>query len=309
LSVEVLEDRCLLSLALGPATVPAPFPTQGWLVQAVTLDLIPKHNPQIVFLGDSIVANYAFSPAWMTKIAPLGALDLAIGGSTTQNVLWQLDLGLLKGTAPRVIVLLVGTNNLAAGDTPQETADGVAAIVTNLRKSQPQARILLLGILPRGESTDDPLRPLIVQTNEHLAKLANGMAGMVRFLDVGAAFLQSDGSISPDLLSDFLHPSQESGYSVLTANIEQTLDGMLFGVGSASIAVGPFGVVLEIVDQNGTLTQYDKFGAHRLFSGVAAAQVSFGASGASGASGEVLDVFFTNGLALQFDAHGVHLLS
>jgi beta-glucosidase len=300
LSVEPLEDRCMLSGVLGPATVPAPFPDALWLTTAVTLDVVPKFNPQVVVLGDSIGSYYASSPAWAAQIAPLGAVDLAIPGNVTQTVLWQLDTGLLNGTAPRVIVLVVGTNNLGTGDTPQETAAGIAAIVANLRVRQPQASILVLGILPRGESSDDPVQPLVAQTNLLLARLADGRT--VRFLDAGSAFLQSDGSISPDLMGDFLHPTLGPGYAVLTNAIEPTLTGMLLGVRTASVAVGPFGAITEVVDFNGNLFQLDRSGVHPLLGGVAAAQVSFGPFG------EVLDVYFTNGQALQLDALGVHSL-
>ena len=300
LSVELLEDRCLLSVAPGPGTIPVPIEVPAWLIPAYTLDILPKGNPQVVFLGDSITDQYQLSPSWAAQIAPLRAADLAVIGSRTQNVLWQLDTGLLQGTMPKVIVLMIGTNNLATGQTPQQTADGVAAILDNLRSTQPQARILLLGILPRGESPADPFRLQIAQANRLIVGLADGTT--VRFLDVGSRFLQPDGSISPTTLGDFLHPTA-LGDAILTAAIQPPLTAMLLGARSASFAVGPFGEVAEVVSQDGTLTQIDATGAHALFGGVVAAQVSFGATG------ETLDVVFASGHALQLDAFGVHQLA
>jgi hypothetical protein len=69
------------------------------------------------------------------------------------------------------------------------------------------------------------------------------------------------------------------------------------------VAFGPLGKVLEAVGQDGTLYQFDAFGVHALFGGVADARVAFGPFG------KVLDVAFANGHALQLDAAGVHPLA
>lgn len=210
----------MLSAALSPGVIAAPNLAPVWLPQVVSQDEAPHGNPQVVFLGDSITSGYGYSPAWAAGIAPLGARDLAIGGSTTQNVLWQLDSGVLSGTAPRVVVLMVGINNLGTGQTPEQTAAGVAADVAALRLSQPQARILLLGILPAGPMPDTLLRQEIAQTNGLIAGLADGSA--VHFLDIGANFLQADGTISPAVMADYLHPTN-LGYNPMTTAIGQPL--------------------------------------------------------------------------------------
>ena len=51
---------------------------------------------------------------------------------------------------------MIGTNN-ASSDTPDEIAQGVKAIVEELRHRLPKAKILLLGVFPRGQKPDaDP---------------------------------------------------------------------------------------------------------------------------------------------------------
>ena len=334
LSVELLEDRCLLSAGPGPGAIPAPLYLPEWFGQAVNLETTPKGNPQVVFLGDSITANYAYSPSWAARIAPLGVRDFGIGGSATQNLLWLLNTGVLNGTSPKVIVLMIGIGNISQEQTPEQTAEGVAASVSTIQRLQPQARILLLGILPAGFQADDPVHTRVAQANKLIAGLADGTN--VQFLDAGSAFLQADGSISPAVMADGLHPTP-LGYQILTGAIEPTLISMLLtaptttsvngvreavsadgvltqydafgahalfkGVRSASVAFGPRGEVLDVVFQDGTLTQYDAKGAHALFGGVVAAQVGFGATG------EVLDVVFSNSHALQVDAFGSHRLA
>jgi WD40 repeat protein len=74
------------------------------------------------------------------------------------------------------------------------------------------------------------------------------------------------------------------------------------GVRSASVAFGPTGEVLLVTFQNGTLTQFDATGSHTLGSGVLSASVAFGPFG------EVLEVVATDGTLRQFDPLGVHVL-
>jgi lysophospholipase L1-like esterase len=159
-------------------------------------------------------------------MAPLGAADLAVGGYTVPQVHSEVDRAVLAPLEPRVVVLLIGTNDLSDGVSPQQVAGEVAATVTDIRFHQPGARVLLLGILPRGPDTWDPLRWEVVQTNNLLASLADGTA--VTFLDVGRDFLESDGTISSKVLEDYVHPTA-LGYSILTAAIEPSLEQLLGG--------------------------------------------------------------------------------
>ncbi len=69
-----------------------------------------------------------------------------------------------------------------------------------------------------------------------------------------------------------------------------------------SITFGPFGPVTEVVRADGTLTQYDAFGAHLLGGGVRSASVAFGPAG------EVVLVTRADGTLTQYDSAGAHLL-
>jgi hypothetical protein len=73
-------------------------------------------------------------------------------------------------------------------------------------------------------------------------------------------------------------------------------------VGFVSVAFGPFGEVMEVVNSTGMLTQIDAFGAHVLGGGVRAASVAFGPSG------EELLLTFQNGALTLFDSAGAHPL-
>ncbi len=221
--VETLEERCVLSADPGHAVTPAPDLDPLGLVQVRALLQAPKGNPRVVFLGDSIFQFFADgvgSPVWRERIAPLGAEDLAARGNATENLLYELNQGLLGSVHPRLIVLMIGVNNLREGDTPEQTAAGVVACLAEVRSLQPQARVLLLGLLPAGQSASDPLRAGVSRTNFLLAGLADGNA--VRYADVGGPFVGRDGNFAPGLMLDDFHPSRE-GYRSIADSLASTL--------------------------------------------------------------------------------------
>jgi lysophospholipase L1-like esterase/Ca2+-binding EF-hand superfamily protein len=185
-------------------------------------EMLLQNGPaKILFLGDSITDAFesgAGKPVWNAFFAPLGAEDFAIAGLTTSQVLWQVERGEVALAAPKVVVLMIGTNNLGLGQTPQDTAAGITKIVDEIHAQLPKTRILLLGVLPRGQSPADPFRAKIAQVNALIA----GLEGGVTFLDIGADFLQPDGTLSSAVMPDFLHPSL-FGYQIYTAAIWETL--------------------------------------------------------------------------------------
>src|SRR5262249_5793633 len=148
---------CVLSSA---AVIPAPASIPYWQMRYAQLDAAPRTDPQVVFLGDSIFDEFANGPGaavWNAQLAPLHAVDYAIGASMTQNPLWQIQQGQLDGLSPRAVVLLIGTNNLGWDvQTPENVVQGITAVVAAIQAKQPQAQILLLGILPRGALSADP---------------------------------------------------------------------------------------------------------------------------------------------------------
>ena len=212
------------------ATVATPIdgisPTWTTRNQQNELRLLLDGHANVLFLGDSITdgfANGAGKAVWDTFLAPLNADDFAIGGFTTSQVLWQIEAGQVAAVSPDVVVLMIGTNNLGLGQSPAAAVAGITRIVDEIHAQLPKSEILLLGVLPRGESPTDPFRAKIEQVNSKLAELeGNG----VTFLDIGAWFLQPDGTISPTVMPDFLHPS-EWGYELYTAAIWDTLMQLL----------------------------------------------------------------------------------
>lgn len=181
---------------------------------------------QVVFLGDSITHGWESKGkvVWEKYWAPLKAANFGIGGDRTEHVLWRLDHGNFDGLKPKLIVLMIGTNNTGhQGMTPKElngetysstaeqTAEGVKAILAKLKAKCPQAKILVLAIFPRGEKPDDKWRVQNTATNALIKNFADNKT--VFFLDINAKFLQPDGTLTREIMPDLLHPN-EKGYEI-----------------------------------------------------------------------------------------------
>lgn len=183
-------------------------------------------NIDLVFVGDSITDHWrGFGKVtWQKDFAPLKALNLGIGGDRTQHVLWRLQNGELEGYKAKAFVVMIGTNN--GHDSAESVALGVQAILKEIQTRQPQAKILLLGIFPRGDKPN-PARAKNDAANVLIAKYADGKT--VRYLDIGAKFLAPDKEILPkDIMPDALHPNAK-GYEIWAEAIIDPVKGMLAG--------------------------------------------------------------------------------
>ena len=170
-------------------------------------------DARVVFIGDSITEGWenAGLEAWKRDFAPLGALEIGVGGDRTEHLLWRLQQAPLKPLDPKVVVLMIGTNNASTGrDTGELIVRGVRAVVDELHAQCPGAKVLVLDIPPRGMKMN-PLRGIVLQVNQALSQAA--WPEGVRFVRVADQFTGGDGSIDPAVMPDFLHFSPR-GYEL-----------------------------------------------------------------------------------------------
>lgn len=210
------------------ALLPAPRTDWGMPRQTLVLQRA-KEAPgdcDIEFIGDSITEAWegAGTNVWREFYGKLKAINLGVSGDRTQHVLWRLENGQLNGLKAKVAVLMIGTNNsLRQDNTEAEILEGITAIVQQIRSRQPDAKIILLGIFPRGE-TFSMQRGKILQVNEALAKLDDSKS--VFYIDFGSQLIESDGSISKAIMPDYLHLT-EAGYLIWANAIEPKLKLLL----------------------------------------------------------------------------------
>ena len=210
----------------NPACVPAKRTDWAWNYHLGMRQLKNKESFAVLFLGDSIMndiwrsrsAVYAErvkeggNEVWEKYYKPLPAANFGVSGDETGHLLWRItEGGALEGFHPKIVVLLVGVNNLLREQTSSRTAEGVGIVVNYLKDRLPDAKILLLGIFPCWQPASNPIREKIRETNLRISKLNDRKS--VFYLDLGDCFLEADGSVSTEKLHDTLHPS-EQGYAV-----------------------------------------------------------------------------------------------
>lgn len=193
---------------------------------AAVLNLKESVKPEIVLLGDSITHLWGGDPAepkgnrgadsWASLFGDRAVLNLGFGWDRTQNVLWRIQHGELDGLRPRLAIIHIGTNNLAGTanareNTPAEIAEGIQAVVERTKAVCPGVTILLMAVMPRGEKPDDPARRRVAAINTLLPEVAKTTGATL--IDLTGRLLNPDGTLSRDIMPDFLHPGPR-GYAV-----------------------------------------------------------------------------------------------
>ena len=142
-----------------------------------------------------------------------GTAVMGLGGDGTSHALWRVKNGNFKNLRPRLVVIMIGTNDLES-QSEQEIVDGITAVAQAVNAITPDSKILLLGLFPRGEDRVHYLRAPIRRVNEGMQKLADDET--IYYRDFGAFLLNEDGTARRDIQPDHLHLSRE-GYRVWAA--------------------------------------------------------------------------------------------
>ncbi len=175
------------------------------------LKIAQAADTDLLFLGDSITQGWGGQKAvWEKAFGAYKPANFGIGGDRTQHVLWRITNGELEMIKPKAVVLMIGTNN-SSPDEPEGTARGVTKIVETIRAKLPATKILLLAVFPRGPGATDRLRVKNDAVNATISKLHDGKN--VHYLDIGAKFLEADGTLTREVMPDLLHLSAK-GYQI-----------------------------------------------------------------------------------------------
>ena len=215
--------------------VPTPRTREDWMPRHEALvKRAEKGGIDVLFVGDSITE--AMNRRLMDEIIGSKSDNFGIGGDRTAHLLWRLENGELKFSdpQPKVVVLLIGTNDMYEWRDDQapalpaasnaETLKGIKANIAEIRRALPNAKLLVLGVLPREESAKHPIRGRIKRLNAELKSVADHRH--VFFADIGAQMLEKDGTLSKDVMPDFLHPSAQVGYGKMFKAIKAQIEAI-----------------------------------------------------------------------------------
>jgi lysophospholipase L1-like esterase len=221
--------------AVEPADEPAPKVGKDGAPQARFMQLHESFLKRgkdgkigVLFLGDSITEgwNGRGKDVWTKTYGADDPANFGISGDRTEHVLWRIDNGELDGISPKVVVLMIGTNNI--GYPADDIAKADVKIISEIHQKLPDTKVLVLGIFPRGSDPKDPktaaMREKIKTVNAVLSKLDDG--SKTRYLDIGDKFLTPDGVLTKEIMPDFLHPNAK-GYQIWADAMQPLLNEMM----------------------------------------------------------------------------------
>lgn len=191
------------------------------------LDRAKDKNIQLVFLGDSITDFWPNKgkASWEKYFSKYNPADFGVSGEHTEHTLGHIAGGILDGLHPKVVVIMIGTNNIghAKDEQPEWAAAGIKKIVETVHAKLPETKVLLLGVFPR-ESKVSPHRQSVAAINAIISKYDDG--NNTRYLDLTPKFLDASGEIPKDIMPDGLHPNA-AGYEIWGQSMQPLLDAMM----------------------------------------------------------------------------------
>ncbi|AEC01945.1 GDSL-type esterase/lipase family protein [Parasphaerochaeta coccoides] len=188
---------------------------------------LKNKKAETVFLGDSLTRRWEeHEDLWKRFFSPYTPENFGIGGDAIENILWRVMHGELDGMSPQVIVLLVGTNNLDV-NTTEEIGEGIRNLVTVIRRRQPAAQLLLLGLLPRNPgSTGMTYTDRITAINKNLEEFAQSQDNeSVHYSDLGSVLSTENGGLNPACSDDGLHLNAH-GYERIGPPVASLIAGL-----------------------------------------------------------------------------------
>ena len=180
------------------------------------LNQISVLEPDIIFIGDSIVEYYPFQELLGTAKT---IVNRGIRGYQTGLLLDNLDTH-LYGDAVDQIVLLIGTNDIGKDIPMNDALDNLEGVIQSLNRDYPLSQIKLVSILPVNEG-EKYKQTVYIRTNEKIRKWNQAYEALasaymqVDFLPIYDSLTDSEGQLKSAYTTDGLHLSV-AGYQALS---------------------------------------------------------------------------------------------
>jgi beta-glucosidase len=227
-------NPCDVKIGSHSAVTPVSKMNEDWWAKRhqEIVNRVKQGNVDLLLIGDSITHGWDWDD-WGQQVRReyydnRNVLNMGFTGDRTQHVLWRLQNGEIDNIKPKLAIVMIGTNNSNGTDnTPQEIADGIKAIVCELRTKLPQTKILILAIFPRGDvnQMQDGKSNAVInpqwEKNNLASKLASKVADnkMIFYMDINKKFLNDKGVLTREIFPDLLHP-RKKGYQIWAEAIE-----------------------------------------------------------------------------------------
>lgn len=186
---------------------------------------------KLLLLGNSITQGWGGNRKSVTYKPGKKAMDSVLGedvwesagisGDRTQNLLWRIQHDNYNCCHPQNVVIAIGINNLISGNnSPQDTAEGIIAVVREAEKSFPQSHLIVLGLLPSGKEANSDIRNRYNEVHRILNAYHFQRA---EYTNPTSWFTDSKGDIKEGLYAnDYIHLT-EKGYQVMAKELVKLL--------------------------------------------------------------------------------------
>ena len=194
------------------------------------VERLNQGDVDVLWIGDSITNRWETNGknVWEKFYAGRKTMNFGIAADHTAHVLWRLANAPMNKISPKIVILLIGTNNLGLKkpnsdepfSNPAETIEGIQAVVNRLKELYPTTKILLMELFPRSVEPNDPLRLGVNEVNKGLEGIyARGAVKNVQLCSINDLFLAKDGKLPEEIMPDGLHPS-EKGFEIWAKSVE-----------------------------------------------------------------------------------------
>jgi lysophospholipase L1-like esterase len=178
----------------------------------------PPKSGAIICIGSSQMGNWK---SVAEDLAPLTVYNFGIGGSKMKDAADQFVDHLVIPFKPRAVILYEGSNDIAAGVSPEEFLEQFRKLRKKFHEALPETRLYVLGIVPspgkRFEKWD-----IIKRANENIKNECAGKP-LLTYIDTTSPLIGADGK--PNL--DYFIPGDihlnATGYKLWTATIAPIL--------------------------------------------------------------------------------------
>jgi len=187
----------------------------------------PGKENRVVFLGDSITDIWHLDKFFPGK----PYVNRGIGGQTTPQMLIRFRPDVIA-LAPRVVVILAGTNDISGNTGPMTLGEIEANLETMAELARlHNVQVVLSSVLPVNNYTERsklffPLRPpeQILELNRWIKDYA--ARNNFIYLDYFSAMVDDKGLLQRGLSEDGLHPN-EKGFAIMAPLAEKAIEQAL----------------------------------------------------------------------------------
>jgi len=169
-----------------------PWDISTYVMRVTLFASLPIMNGGVAFVGDSLT-DYG---RWPEAYPNLRVRNFGVAGDTTVGL--QHRISQVVEAKPATIFLMIGTNDVEFGRSPEQIAGNVVDIVDKLTSGLPGVKIYVESLLPRQPEFDGKIRAV----NTLLIELARTRG--VTYVDLYPHFV-ANGRLDPKLTNDDIH--------------------------------------------------------------------------------------------------------